>query len=181
LVAPGFGGRGIEGKIHAIRYARENNLPFFGICLGMQCAVVEFARNVLDLKDASSTEMNENTKNPVIGLMEAQKGINQKGGTMRLGAYVCHLEKESKARRIYGRKAIQERHRHRYEFNNDYLEQITEAGLIPTGINPDSNLVEVVEIPTHKWFVGVQFHPEYKSTVEKPHPLFVDFIAACGK
>ncbi|WMX15748.1 MULTISPECIES: CTP synthase [unclassified Aureispira] len=181
LVAPGFGERGIEGKIHAIRYARENNLPFFGICLGMQCAVVEFARNVLDLKDASSTEMNEQTKHPVIGLMEAQKGINQKGGTMRLGAYACHLEKDSRVRSIYGRKAIQERHRHRYEFNNDYLEKIKEAGLIPTGINPDSNLVEVVEIPDHKWFVGVQFHPEYKSTVEKPHPLFVDFIAACGK
>lgn len=181
LVAPGFGERGIEGKIHAIRYARENNLPFFGICLGMQCAVVEFARNVLNLKDASSTEMNENTKSPVIGLMEAQKGINQKGGTMRLGAYTCHLEKDSRARRIYGRKAIQERHRHRYEFNNDYLEQIKAAGLIPTGMNPDSNLVEVVEIPEHKWFVGVQFHPEYKSTVEKPHPLFVDFVAACAK
>lgn len=181
LVAPGFGERGIEGKIHAIRYARENNLPFFGICLGMQCAVVEFARNVLNLKDASSTEMNETTKAPVIGLMEAQKGINQKGGTMRLGAYTCHLEKDSRARRIYGRKAIQERHRHRYEFNNDYLEQIKAAGLIPTGMNPDSNLVEVVEIPEHKWFVGVQFHPEYKSTVEKPHPLFVDFVAACVK
>lgn len=181
LVAPGFGERGIEGKIHAIRYARENNLPFFGICLGMQCAVVEFARNVLDLKGASSTEMDEGTKHPVIGLMESQKGVNQKGGTMRLGAYACHLEKDSKARRIYGRKAINERHRHRYEFNNDYLEKIKEAGLIPTGINPDSNLVEVVEIPDHKWFVGVQFHPEYKSTVEKPHPLFVDFIAACVK
>jgi CTP synthase len=181
LVAPGFGERGIEGKIHAIRYARENNLPFFGICLGMQCAVVEFARNVMNLENASSTEMDENTENPVIGLMESQKGINQKGGTMRLGAYACHLEKDSNARRIYGRKAIQERHRHRYEFNNDYLEQIKEGGLIPTGINPDSNLVEVIEIPEHKWFVGVQFHPEYKSTVEKPHPLFVDFVAACVK
>lgn len=181
LVAPGFGERGIEGKIHAIRYARENDLPFFGICLGMQCAVVEFARNVMNLAGASSTEMDENTKYPVIGLMESQKGINQKGGTMRLGAYACHLEKDSNVRRIYGRKAIQERHRHRYEFNNDYLEQMKEAGLIPTGINPDSSLVEVVEIPEHKWFVGVQFHPEYKSTVENPHPLFVDFIAACVK
>ncbi|CAA6819602.1 MAG: CTP synthase (EC [uncultured Aureispira sp.] len=181
LVAPGFGERGIEGKIHAIRYAREHDLPFFGICLGMQCAVVEFARNVLNLEDASSTEMDEKTKNPVIGLMESQKDVHQKGGTMRLGAYTCHLEKDSKARRIYGRKAIQERHRHRYEFNNDYLEKIKEAGLIPTGINPDSKLVEVVELAEHKWFVGVQFHPEYKSTVEKPHPLFVDFIAACMK
>lgn len=179
LVAPGFGERGIEGKIHAIRYARENNLPFFGICLGMQCAVVEYARNVLGYEDAASTEMDEETKHPVISLMEEQKVVHQKGGTMRLGAYPCHLEKDSKIRSIYGRKAIQERHRHRYEFNNEYLEAFKEGGLIPTGINPASNLVEVVEIEDHKWFVGVQFHPEYKSTVEKPHPLFVDFIAAC--
>lgn len=181
LVAPGFGERGIEGKIHAIKYARENNLPFFGICLGMQCAVVEFARNVMGLEKASSTEMDEDSKHPVISLMDGQKGVNQKGGTMRLGAYPCHLEKDSRARKIYGRKAIQERHRHRYEFNNDYLTAFKEAGLMPTGINPDSGLVEVVEIPEHRWFVGVQFHPEYKSTVEKPHPLFVDFIASCLK
>ena len=178
LVAPGFGERGIEGKIVAIQYAREKNLPFFGICLGMQCAVVEFARNVLKLEDAASTEMNPETKNPVIDLMEEQKKINQKGGTMRLGAYACHVEKGSRARKIYGRKAIQERHRHRYEFNNNYLEACKEAGLIPTGINPESNLVEVVEIPEHKWFVGVQFHPEYKSTVERPHPLFIAFVGA---
>jgi CTP synthase len=181
LVAPGFGERGIEGKIEAIKYARENNLPFFGICLGMQCAVVEFARNVLGLEGAASTEMDEDTKNPVIGLMENQKGVNKKGGTMRLGAYPCHLEKDSNARRIYGRKAIQERHRHRYEFNNDYLELCKEAGLVATGINPDSKLVEIIEIPEHKWFVGAQFHPEYKSTVENPHPLFVDFIRVCIK
>ncbi len=181
LVAPGFGERGVEGKIHAIQYARENNLPFFGICLGMQCAVVEFARNVLGLEGAASTEMMEETKHPIIGLMEDQKDISQKGGTMRLGAYPCHLEKDSKVRKIYGRKSIHERHRHRYEFNNDYLDICKEAGLIPTGINPKSNLVEVVEIPSHKWFIGVQFHPEYKSTVEKPHPLFVDFVAACLK
>lgn len=181
LVAPGFGERGIEGKIQAIKYARENDLPFFGICLGMQCAVVEFARNVLDMKGAASTEMNENTKFPVISLMEEQKKIDQKGGTMRLGAYNCQLEKDTNVRRIYNRKVIQERHRHRYEFNNEYLEKFKEAGLIPVGINPESNLVEVVEIPTHKWFIGVQYHPEYKSTVENPHPLFVDFVAACLK
>ncbi len=179
LVAPGFGERGIEGKIEAIRYARENNLPFFGICLGMQCAVVEFARNVLGLKDASSTEMNEGTKHPVINLMAEQKEVNQKGGTMRLGAYPCDLVSGSKVERIYGKGHIQERHRHRYEFNNDYLDKFKEAGLIPTGINPKSNLVEVVEIPDHEWFVGVQFHPEYKSTVENPHPLFVDFVKHC--
>jgi len=179
LVAPGFGERGIEGKIHAIRYARENDLPFFGICLGMQCAVVEYARNVLGYEDAASTEMDETTKHPVISLMEEQKVVNQKGGTMRLGAYPCHLEKDTRIRKIYGRKAIQERHRHRYEFNNEYLEAFKEGGLIPTGINPESGLVEVVEIEDHKWFVGVQFHPEYKSTVEKPHPLFVNFVAAC--
>jgi CTP synthase len=181
LVAPGFGERGIEGKIHAIKYARENNLPFFGICLGMQCAVVEYARNVLGLKDAASTEMDEKTKNPVIDLMEEQKGINQKGGTMRLGAYPCQLTPGTGVAGIYGKKDILERHRHRYEFNNAYLEAFNEGGLATTGINPDSNLVEVVEIPEHKWFVGVQFHPEYKSTVENPHPLFVNFVKACMK
>lgn len=179
LVAPGFGERGIEGKIHAIQYAREQQLPFFGICLGMQCAVVEYARNVLGLEGASSTEMNEDTPHPVISLMSDQKDVSQKGGTMRLGAYPCQLEKDSQVRRIYRRKGIEERHRHRYEFNNAYLEAFQEAGLMPTGINPKTNLVEVVEIPDHPWFVGVQFHPEYKSTVEKPHPLFVDFVAHC--
>lgn len=181
LVAPGFGERGIEGKIEAIRYARESNLPFFGICLGMQCAVVEFARNVLGLKGASSIEMKENTKHPVISLMADQKQVNQKGGTMRLGAYPCDLVKDSKVQQIYGQAHIEERHRHRYEFNNEYLEKFQEAGLLPTGINPKSNLVEVVEIPDHQWFVGVQFHPEYKSTVENPHPLFVDFVKHCMK
>jgi CTP synthase len=179
LVAPGFGERGIEGKITAIQYARENNLPFFGICLGMQCAVVEFARNVLGLKSASSTEMNEDTKYPVISLMADQKQVNKKGGTMRLGAYPCDLVADSKVRNIYKQSHIQERHRHRYEFNNEFLEKFKEAGLKPTGINPKSNLVEVVEIPEHNWFVGVQFHPEYKSTVENPHPLFVDFVKHC--
>ncbi len=179
LVAPGFGERGIEGKIHAIEYARENNLPFFGICLGMQCAVVEYARNVLGLKDAASREMDEKTKNPVIDLMEEQKGINQKGGTMRLGAYPCQLTSGTGIAAIYGKKDILERHRHRYEFNNAYLDAFNEGGLSTTGINPESNLVEVVEIPDHKWFVGVQFHPEYKSTVENPHPLFVNFVEAC--
>lgn len=181
LVAPGFGERGIEGKIEAIRYARENNLPFLGICLGMQCAVVEFARNVLNLKGASSTEMNENTKYPVISLMADQKQVSQKGGTMRLGAYPCDLVHGSKVQQIYGQSHIQERHRHRYEFNNEFLEKFKEAGLIPTGVNPKSNLIEVVEIPEHTWFVGVQFHPEYKSTVENPHPLFVDFVKHCLK
>lgn len=179
LVAPGFGERGIEGKITAIQYARENDLPFFGICLGMQCAVVEFARNVLGLKGASSTEMDENTKHPVISLMADQKQIHKKGGTMRLGAYPCDLIPDSKVKSIYKRSHIQERHRHRYEFNNEFLEKFKEAGLQSTGINPKSNLVEVVEIPEHNWFVGVQFHPEYKSTVENPHPLFVDFVKHC--
>jgi CTP synthase len=179
LVAPGFGERGVEGKIQAIRYARENNLPFFGICLGMQCAVVEYARNVLGLKGAASTEMNPNAKHPVISLMADQKQVHQKGGTMRLGAYPCDLAPDSKIEQIYNQRHIQERHRHRYEFNNDYLEKFKESGMLPTGINPKSNLVEVVEIPDHEWFVGVQFHPEYKSTVEQPHPLFVDFVKHC--
>ncbi|MCH2023543.1 MAG: CTP synthase [Saprospiraceae bacterium] len=179
LVAPGFGERGIEGKIQAIKYSRENNLPFFGICLGMQCAVVEFARNVLKLKDAASTEMIEETEHPVIDLMEEQKGINKKGGTMRLGAYPCNLQKGSKIAKIYGKEDIYERHRHRYEFNNEYLEHFKDAGLSTAGINPESNLVETIEIFDHKWFVAVQFHPEYKSTVENPHPLFVDFVSTC--
>jgi CTP synthase len=178
LVAPGFGERGIEGKISAIQYARENNIPFLGICLGMQMAVIEFARNVVGLKDAYSTEMDPNTQYPVIDLMESQKEITDKGGTMRLGAWKCQIKNDSKSFKAYQTKIISERHRHRYEFNNDYLNQITNAGMIATGINPETNLVEIVEIPSHLWFVGVQYHPEYKSTVLNPHPLFVDFVKA---
>lgn len=181
IVAPGFGERGIEGKIVAIKYLRENNIPFFGICLGMQCAVVEFAQNVLNLKDAASTEMNPNTSHPVIDMMAEQKNISEKGGTMRLGSYPCELKKESKAKSIYGKKNITERHRHRFEFNNSYLEKFEQAGMKFTGINPESKLVEIVEIPTHPWFLAVQFHPEYKSRVEEPHPLFSDFVRACLK
>jgi CTP synthase len=177
LVAPGFGERGLEGKIEAIKYVRENKIPFLGICLGMQCAVVEFARNVLHL-DASSTELNPKSRHPVIDMMEEQKKITNKGGTMRLGAYACKLKKGSKANHIYGDTLIHERHRHRYEFNNKYLEQIEEAGLKAVGINPDSNLVEVVELKDHPWFIGVQYHPELRSTVLNPHPLFVKFVAA---
>lgn len=177
LVAPGFGHRGIEGKITAVKYARENGIPFFGICLGMQCAVVEFARHTLGYADANSTEM-ENTTHPVIDLMEEQKGVTEKGGTMRLGGYPCTLTKGSKAAKAYGKTQIIERHRHRYEFNNDYLDEFTKAGLKPVGINPDTNLVEVVELENHPWFIGVQYHPEYKSTVQNPHPLFVSFVKA---
>ena len=176
LVAPGFGDRGIEGKIHTIQYLRENNIPFFGICLGMQCAVIEYARNVLGYTDAHSTEMELNTKHPVIDIMESQKTVSQKGGTMRLGAYKCKLAKGSNSYSAYGKSSISERHRHRYEFNNKYLAEFESKGMIPVGINPDNNLVEVVEVPTHPWFVGVQYHPELKSTVENPHPLFVKFI-----
>jgi len=177
LVAPGFGERGLEGKIQAIKYVRENKIPFLGICLGMQCAVVEFSRHVLNL-EASSTELNAKTKHPVIDMMEEQKKITNMGGTMRLGSYDCKIKKGSKAASIYGESLIRERHRHRYEFNNKYLEQIEEAGLKATGINPDSGLVEIVELKDHPWFVGVQFHPELKSTVLNPHPLFVKFIDA---
>ncbi len=177
LVAPGFGERGMEGKIEAIKYVREHKIPFFGICLGMQCAVIEFSRNVLGL-DASSTELNPKTKNPVIDLMEDQKKISAKGGTMRLGAYDCKLKKGSKTYHVYGESLIQERHRHRYEFNNKYLEAIENAGMKAVGINPDSNLVEIVELKDHPWFIGVQFHPELKSTVMNPHPLFVKFVEA---
>ena len=180
LVAPGFGERGLEGKIAAIRHVRENQIPFLGICLGMQCAVVEFARDVLGL-EASSTELNAKTKNPVIDMMEEQKKITTKGGTMRLGSYVCKLKKGSKAAAVYGDTTIQERHRHRYEFNNKYLEQVEEAGMKAVGINPDSDLVEVIELKDHPWFIGVQYHPELKSTVMNPHPLFVGFVEAALK
>lgn len=178
LVAPGFGERGIDGKLKAIRYVRENKIPFFGICLGMQCAVVEFSRNVLKIKDAASSETSAKSKNYVIDLMEEQKKITRKGGTMRLGAYKCKMTKGSKAHKAYGRLEITERHRHRYEFNNAYLDKINRAGLISSGINPDSGLVEIVELDNHPFFVGVQYHPELKSTVENPHPLFVDFVKA---
>ncbi len=176
LVAPGFGHRGMEGKILAVKYARENNVPFLGICLGMQVAVIEYARNVLKLEDADSLEMNPQTDNPVINLMEEQKNVTEKGGTMRLGAYDCQLKEGSNCAKAYSRPEISERHRHRYEFNNDYLEKFEAAGLKATGFNLETGLVEVVEIEDHKWFVGVQFHPEYKSTVINPHPLFVEFV-----
>jgi CTP synthase len=178
LVAPGFGERGLEGKLEAIRFARENQVPFFGICLGMQCAVVEFGRNVLHLSDANSVEMNPNTKHPVIHLMEDQKNITNMGGTMRLGAYDCELKKGSKAAAIYGKTKISERHRHRYEFNDAYLAQYEAAGMVATGINPQTKLVEIMELKNHPYFVAAQFHPELKSTVANPHPLFVHFVSA---
>ena len=181
LVAPGFGSRGIEGKISAIQFARENNIPFFGICLGMQCAVIEFARNVLNLKEAHTTEIESETSHPVIDIMEGQKDITNKGGTMRLGAYACDLKADSKIAAAYGSLSISERHRHRYEFNNNYLAQFEKAGMLATGKNPETNLVEVIELPNHPWFLGAQFHPEYKSTVEKPHPLFISFINAVSE
>ncbi|KAB1067112.1 CTP synthase [Tamlana haliotis] len=178
LVAPGFGERGIDGKIDAVQYVRENNVPFLGICLGMQMAVIEFARNVLGIKDAASSEMNSTSKNPVIDLMEDQKTITDKGGTMRLGAWACDLKLGSAIRDIYKAESISERHRHRYEFNGKYKDQLEAAGMKATGLNPDTGLVEIVEIPEHPWFVGVQYHPEYKSTVANPHPLFVAFVKA---
>ncbi len=178
LVAPGFGGRGIEGKIAAVQYARENKIPFLGICLGMQMAVIEYARNVLNLTDANSTEMNENTSHPVINLMEQQKNITHKGGTMRLGAWKCQVEDNSLAYKIYNTNRISERHRHRYEFNNNYLKTLQQAGLKTSGTNPETGLVEIIELENHPFFIGVQYHPEYKSTVENPHPLFVHFIKA---
>ena len=181
LVAPGFGERGIEGKIETIRYARENNIPFFGICLGMQMAVIEFARNVVGLKEANSTEMNEKTPHPVISIMEEQKTITDKGGTMRLGAWKCDLVKNTLAHAIYEKDQIEERHRHRYEFNNSYRKQLEEKGLITSGINPDTGLVEIIELENHPFFIGVQYHPEYKSTVANPHPIFVSFVAAMKK
>lgn len=179
LVAPGFGHRGIAGKLAAIEYARVNNVPFLGICLGMQMAVIEYARHVLNMEGADSTEMAAKTQYPVIDLMDSQQGVTEKGGTMRLGAYKCELKEGSKAFEAYGQKEIMERHRHRYEFNSQYREEFEKAGMVTTGINPESGLTEIVEIPSHKWFVGVQFHPEYKSTVIKPHPLFIAFIRAC--
>ncbi len=179
LVAPGFGERGIEGKLEAIQFIRENKIPFFGICLGMQCAVVEYARNVLKLESAASVEVDEDTPHPVIHLMSDQENVTQKGGTMRLGAYACKLTKGSDAHEAYGKQMINERHRHRYEFNNEYLKHFQASDLKPTGINPETGLVEIVEIGDHPWFVGVQFHPELKSTVENPHPLFVSFVRAC--
>ncbi len=178
LVAPGFGLRGIEGKILAVKYARENRLPFFGICLGMQMSVIEFARNVLNLKDAHSTEMNSSTTHAVIDLMDEQKKVTAKGGTMRLGAYPCELREGSLAQQIYGTNLISERHRHRWEFNNAYLQAFEEHGMIASGRNPESGLVEIVELVNHPYFIGVQYHPELKSTVENPHPLFVSFIKA---
>ena len=178
LVAPGFGERGIEGKINAVQVARERNIPFFGICLGMQCAVVEFARNVLGLAGAASTEMDAKTPHPVISLMESQKGVTKKGGTMRLGGYACALEAKSLAKKLYGASEIRERHRHRYEFNNQYRDSFLSAGMALTGINPEKSLVEIVELPKHPFFIGVQFHPELRSTVVSPHPLFVGFVKA---
>mgnify|MGYP001255843680 FL=1 len=179
LVAPGFGERGIEGKISSIKYARENNLPFLGICLGMQMAVIEFARNVLMLKNANSSEMDSSTKNPVISLMDDQHEIKDKGGTMRLGSWNCKINKDSLAYKIYNKETISERHRHRYELNFNYMKKLSENGMSLSGLNPKTGLVEIVEIPDHDWFLGVQFHPEYQSTVENPHPIFVSFVKAC--
>ncbi|MDR9373812.1 MAG: CTP synthase [Schleiferiaceae bacterium] len=178
LVAPGFGERGFAGKLEAIRHARVNKVPFLGICLGMQVAVIEYARNVLELTDANSTEMDADTPHPVIDLMEEQKKISQKGGTMRLGACDCELKPDSMAHKVYRRPLISERHRHRLEFNNSYLEQFEKAGMKASGVNPETGLVEIIELPDHPWFMGTQFHPEYKSTVANPHPLFVRFIKA---
>ncbi|MDD6824872.1 MAG: CTP synthase [Oscillospiraceae bacterium] len=177
IVPGGFGKRGIEGMIESIRYARENKIPFFGICLGMQMAVVEFARHAAGLENANSTEF-DNSSNPVIHIMEEQKEISQKGGTMRLGLYPCKLSENSKCRSIYGNELIYERHRHRYEFNNAFRSKLTEAGLVIAGISPDEKLVEIIEVPDHPWFTGVQFHPEFKSRPNKPHRLFADFIRA---
>jgi CTP synthase len=181
LVAPGFGDRGIDGKILSVTYARESKIPFLGICLGLQCAIIEFGRNVLGFDDAHSTEMNSTTKHPVIDLMEEQKGVTKKGGTMRLGGYACSLKKGSLVQNAYQTDMVRERHRHRYEFNNDFLETYQEHGMVPTGINPDSGLVEIMELPGHPWFVGTQFHPEYSSTALNPHPLFIAFIKAAIK
>ena len=179
LVAPGFGERGIEGKILSIKYSRENNLPFLGICLGMQMAVIEFARNILNLKNANSSEMDSSTKHPIINLMDDQVEIEDKGGTMRLGSWDCKIYKNTLAHKIYKKDIISERHRHRYELNFDYMNKFSEKGMVFSGSNPKTGLVEIIEIPNHDWFVGVQFHPEYQSTVERPHPIFVSFVKAC--
>ena len=181
LVAPGFGERGIEGKIKAVQYVREQNIPFLGICLGMQMAVIEFARHVAGFENANTAEVNPNALYKVIDLMEEQKHITQKGVTMRLGAWDCSLSKDSKIYQVYGEEHISERHRHRYEFNNEYKKPLEESGLLCTGINPNTGLVEVIELPEHRWFIGVQYHPEYKSTVARPHPLFVAFVQAALK
>lgn len=178
LVAPGFGNRGIEGKIISIEYARKNKIPFLGICLGMQCAVIEFARNVLNYADANSREMNPATTHPVIDLLDSQKQLTYLGGTMRLGAYPCEIKENTLAYKIYNKKLISERHRHRYEFNNEYTDAFIKNGMILSGINPDKGLVEIIELKEHPFFIGVQFHPEYKSTVENPHPLFIHFVKA---
>ncbi|MEO1484856.1 MAG: CTP synthase [Bacteroidota bacterium] len=178
LVAPGFGERGIEGKIHAVRLAREKNIPFLGICLGMQMAVIEFARTVLGLEGANSTEMDANTPHPVINLMEEQKQVTDMGGTMRLGAWDCELTPNTLVHSVYQKDLISERHRHRFEFNATYREALEKAGLVSSGVNPKTGLVEVIEIPSHPWFIGVQYHPEYKSTVANPHPLFIGFVGA---
>jgi CTP synthase len=178
LIAPGFGDRGIEGKLVAVKHARVNNIPFFGICLGLQCAMVEFARNVLGLEDAHSVEMEPNTPHPIVDIMESQKDLVQMGGTMRLGAYPCKIKQKTLAMKAYGKDNIQERHRHRYEFNNKYLEDFNKAGMVASGVNPETELVEIMEIKNHPFFIGSQFHPELKSRVEEPHPLFVSFVAA---
>ena len=178
LVAPGFGERGVEGKIEAIRIAREKNIPFLGICLGMQMAVIEFARNVLGLNKANSTEMDINCKYPVISMMESQKNIKEKGGTMRLGSWKCVLENNSLAHKIYSTNEINERHRHRYELNFEFMKELSQNGMVFSGKNPDTGLVEIIELSDHPWFFGVQFHPEYRSTVEEPHPVFVSFVKA---
>ena len=181
LVAPGFGERGIEGKINAVKYVREHKIPFFGICLGMQMAVIEYARNVLQLPAANSVEMDADTSHPVISLMDEQRNIIQKGGTMRLGAWTCAIEKDTLLYKVYQNDCIEERHRHRYEFNDAYYEQYQAHGMIASGVNPETKLVEAIELPAHPWFVGVQYHPEYSSTVANPHPLFVGFVNACNR
>ena len=181
LVAPGFGERGIEGKINAVKYVREHQIPFFGICLGMQMAVIEYARNVLQLPAANSVEMDADTPHPVISLMDEQRNIIQKGGTMRLGAWTCAIEKDTLLHKVYQNDRIEERHRHRYEFNDAYYQQYQAHGMIASGVNPETKLVEAIELPAHPWFVGVQYHPEYSSTVANPHPLFVGFVNACNR
>ena len=178
IVAPGFGQRGMEGKFTALKFAREHNIPCLGICMGMQTMSIEFARNVLGLTDANSTEIDANTSNNVVDIMDEQKNILNLGGSMRLGAYKCKIKKGSKAHEIYGKDQISERHRHRFEFNNAYKELFEKAGMLCSGTNSESDLVEIIELNSHKWYVGVQFHPEYSSTVENPHPLFIDFIKA---